>query len=457
MKSKKDMYINYERSYKKRGGRRPGWMILILMLMIGLGTATYFIIKTQTASGAGSSRDGSSPEDGALVSAAENTTDSLPAEAQGDSVKSIPIITPTLIATPSPTPTITLTPTPEVAPSDVAAGSNQTATKVEGIYVTAPTAGTDYLTHLIELADTTEINAMVIDVKDDHGKISYHMDSAMAKEIGSTTNTIADIDLLIKTLKDKNIYLIARIVAFKDPFLAEKRQDLAVKNPDGSLFRDSNGEAWVNPYKRDVWNYLAEVASEAAKAGFDEVQFDYIRFSTGLGISKADFGEESKVITKEEIITEFTKYIYETLKPLGVFVAADVYGTIINSSVDAALVGQNYVEMAKYLDYICPMIYPSHFGEGNYGIKYPDLEPYNIINKVLTVSKEKLDQIPEGEHKAIVRPWLQDFTASWIKHYKNYGAEELRAQIDGVYSVGYDEWLLWNAASNYTEEGLNKE
>jgi hypothetical protein len=328
---------------------------------------------------------------------------------------------------------------------------------VEGIYVTAPTAGTDYINHLIELADTTEINAMVIDVKDDHGKISYHMDSAMAKEIGSTTNTISDIDTLVKTLKEKDIYLIARIVAFKDPYLAEQRQDLAVKNPDGTLFRDSNGEAWVNPYKKDVWDYLAEVATEAAKAGFDEIQFDYIRFSTGQGISKADFGEEAKIISKEEIITQFTKYIYEKLNPLGVFVSADVYGTIINSSVDASLVGQNYVEMAKYLDYICPMIYPSHFGEGNYGIDYPDLEPYNIINKVLTVSQEKLAQIPEGEHKAIVRPWLQDFTATWIKHHMEYGAKELREQIDGVNSVGYDEWLLWNAASNYTEEGLNKE
>lgn len=456
MKNKQDMYIDYERTYKKwkkGGGRRPGWIILILMLIIGLGAATYFIVKTQIVSGAGKTPEHATDTSQEAASN-EDETASVPTEAQILLPTPTTVVTPTTTPTPSPAPIITAVPTPAAAMTN---SGNRVATKVAGIYVTAPTAGTDYLTKVIELVDTTEINAMVIDVKDDHGKISYHMDSALAKEIGSTTNTIADIGSLIQLLKNKNVYLIARIVAFKDPFLAEKRQDLAVKNPDGSLFRDTNGEAWVNPYKRDVWNYLAEVAKEATKAGFDEIQFDYIRFSTGLGISKADFGEEADIISKEEIITEFTRFIYEELKPLGVFVSADVYGTIINSSVDAALVGQNYVEMAKYLDYICPMIYPSHFGEGNYGIKYPDLEPYNIINKVLTVSQEKLNEIPEGEHRAIVRPWLQDFTASWITHYQKYGAKELREQIEGVYSVGYDEWLLWNAASNYTEEGLNKD
>jgi len=115
------------------------------------------------------------------------------------------------------------------------------------------------------------------------------------------------------------------------------------------------------------------------------------------------------------------------------------------------------VEMAKYLDYICPMIYPSHFGEGNYGIQYPDLEPLNIIRKALTASSEKLDQIPKDEHRAIVRPWLQDFTATWIKHHMKYGADELREQISGVYGAGYEEWLLWNAGCKYSEDGLLSE
>ncbi|HHU72199.1 MAG TPA: putative glycoside hydrolase, partial [Clostridiales bacterium] len=358
-----------------------------------------------------------------------------------------------LDTTPIPTPEPTVTPAIE-EPEETLAIIERDPVKAKGIYVTSAKANSDDFARLVNLADTTEINAMVIDVKGDTGKITYHMDSPLAKEINATTNQISDMEGLVKTLKEKDIYLIARIVAFKDPYVAEQKHEWAIKNKDGSLYRDNNDECWVNPYNHEVWDYLMEVSTKAAEIGFDEIQFDYIRFSTGKGIAEADFGEESEIKSKEDIIIEFTKYAYEKLKPLGVFVSADVYGTIISSSIDAGLVGQNYVEMAKYLDYICPMIYPSHFGEGNYGIEYPDLEPLLIVRKVLNASKEKLAQIPEDDHRAIVRPWLQDFTASWIKNYKVYGGEEVRAQIEGVYEAGYDEWILWNASTNYSVDGL---
>jgi len=328
---------------------------------------------------------------------------------------------------------------------------------VKGIYVPARSAASDKIDELISIAEDTEINAMVIDIKDDQGRISYAMDCALAKEIGADTDTISDMPSLIQKLKSKNIYLIARIVAFKDPFLAEKRPDFAIKNKDGTTYVDGNGEAWVNPYMNEVWDYLVDVASQAAAIGFDEIQFDYIRFSTSKAIAQADFGEGSAGVSKEEIITDFTKYAYEKLKPLGVYVSADVYGTIIASAVDAGSVGQNYMEMSKYLDYICPMIYPSHFGEGNFGIKYPDTEPYEIISKVLSLSVEKLKGIQGDEQHAIVRPWLQDFTATWIDHHIKYGGDEIREQIEGVYSAGYQEWILWNASSNYSEDGLVEE
>lgn len=325
---------------------------------------------------------------------------------------------------------------------------------IKGVYVTALAAGSNKLSKLIDIVEKTEVNALVIDVKDDYGKISYQMNSNLAKAIGSTTRSITNMEELIHTLKEKGIYLIARIVAFKDPHLAEKRKDLAIYNKDGSIYKDNRGEYWVNPYKKDVWDYLIEISSEAAFVGFDEIQFDYIRFSTGTGMNNVDFGKAAKSTTKEEIILEFTKFAYEKLRPLGVYVSADVYGTIINSSVDAALVGQNYVEMAKYLDYICPMIYPSHFGDGYLGVEIPDLDPYKIINKILLVSRSKLDQIPEGEHRAIVRPWLQDFTASWLNNYMTYGGLELRQQMKGVYDAGYEEWILWNSSCNYSVDGL---
>ncbi|MDF2513220.1 MAG: putative rane protein [Herbinix sp.] len=439
MRNNKDMYINYERSYKRRRrGNHKWWLVIIAaIIVIGLGFAAFYIIKTKI---------NTEKQD------IESTQEQTPKENKQNPIK---------LANNKDnqrTPQVTLSPTPTISfaneTKEVVQNGSRKPVKVKGIYVTAPVAGGDLLDELVNIADTTEINAMVIDIKDDLGKISFSMDSAIAQEIGAVSNTISDMETLVTTLKDKNIYLIARIVAFKDPYLAEQRMDLAIKNQDGSLYRDNNGEGWVNPYNREVWDYLVEIATQAAVIGFDEIQFDYIRFSTGGEISKADFGTEAKTKSKEDIIIEFTKYAYERLKPLGVFVSADVYGTIINSSIDAGLVGQNYVEMSKYLDYICPMIYPSHFGEGNYGIEHPDLEPFNIINKALIASKTKLDQIPEGIHRAVVRPWLQDFTATWIENHIVYGGKELKEQIKGVYEAGYEEWLLWNAVCNYSEDGL---
>lgn len=326
-------------------------------------------------------------------------------------------------------------------------------TKVKGIYVTGPIAGTTkQMNKLIDLVDTTELNTMVIDIKNDSGEITYKMDQELVKEIGAGVGYISDIGGLVKKLKEKNIYLIARIVAFKDPILAERKPEYAIKNKDGSLFRDNSGLCWVNPYKREVWDYLLDIAKHAVNLGFDEIQFDYIRFSTDKGIKNVDYGTEAKGKSKTEIITEFTKYSYEVLKPLGVFVSADVFGAIIQSEIDANNVGQNYVDMSQHLDYISPMIYPSHYSDGSYGIQYPDLEPYQLILASLNDSKEVLS-VMNGQ-KATVRPWLQDFTASWLKNYKKYDAKAIRDQINAVYDAGYEEWILWNGSNRYTESGL---
>lgn len=431
-----NMYIDYEKSYQRRGRKRTSTflgVIMVVVLAAFLGVGTYYAVRIKTGE--------SYPLSKKLLNTENTNRDTI--EISKDTLDE-PVITPSV----SPAGNDDAKQTEEV--------DTREPVRARGIYVTSR-AIMDKREELIKMADETEINAMVIDVKDDNGRITFKMDGTKAREIGADTNTISDIGDLLKQLKEKNIYPIARIVAFKDPYLAEKNQELAIKNKDGSLYRDNNGECWINPYEKEVWDYLIEVSSKAAEAGFMEIQFDYIRFSTGKGMSDAYFGPLAEEKTKEDIIIEFTKYAYESLKPLGVFVSADVYGTIISSSIDAGLVGQNYVEMAKYLDYICPMIYPSHFAEGNYGVEYPDLEPYKIIRKVLTASKSKLDEIPEGEHKAIVRPWLQDFTATWIRNYQVYGGLQLREQIVGVYGVGYKEWLLWNAACNYSEDGLYKQ
>ena len=156
-------------------------------------------------------------------------------------------------------------------------------------------------------------------------------------------------------------------------------------------------------------------------------------------------------------MTEFTEYAYQRLAPLGVFVSADVFGAIIGSEEDAASVGQIYGEMAGNLDYICPMIYPSHYGDGNFGLDHPDLHPYETILGALEKSSAELSLYQGEETQAIVRPWLQDFTASYLKHYKKYGDNELRQQIQAVYDAGYEEWILWNASNRYHYGGLLKD
>ena len=369
--------------------------------------------------------------------------------------------------------------------------------RVKGIYVTGAMAGTSNMDNLIALVDRTELNTMVIDVKNDEGRVVYDMDSAFVREIGAVKEYVSDMPGLIRKCKEHGIYLIARIVAFKDPFLAENRQDLALTDKNGNIFRDKSGLAWVNPYKREVWDYLLEIARQAASVGFDEIQFDYIRFSTDAGMSKVDFGEEALEQDKEDVITEFTIYAAQELHDMGVPLSADVYGVIIDSKLDASIVGQNYYEMAKHLDYISPMVYPSHYGPGNLGLAVPDAQPYETIFRSMKTSRKVLagmgreaedmqvsgndvsgnsisgnsisensasgnsmdaadpkDLVPNQEIRADVRPWVQDFTATWVKGHIRYGHEEIRAQIQAVYDAGYEEWILWNASNRYTEGGL---
>lgn len=332
-------------------------------------------------------------------------------------------------------------------------GKRPAPVKVRGIYVSGPIAGAARMDDLIDLVDRTELNAMVIDIKNDEGRVTYRMQSDQVLEVESGIGYISDIDALVAKCKEKDIYLIARIVAFRDPYLAERKPEWAVHTKDGAVFRDKNGLAWVNPYCREVWDYLVEIASQAAQAGFDEVQFDYIRFSTDVRESSVDYGPESERTDKIGIITEFTKYLYERLAPQGVYVAADVFGTVIDNKTDQEIVGQDYVRMAQYLDYICPMVYPSHYYSGSYGIAVPDADPYGTIRAAATASVDQLGALPETE-RAKVRLWLQSFTASWVPGHISYGPEQIRAQIKGARDAGYDEWILWNAAVNYQPDAF---
>ncbi len=329
--------------------------------------------------------------------------------------------------------------------------------QVKGIYISAYVAGTPAMVDkLLAEFDRTEANALVIDLKDDFGRVACGMDSPLVEEIGSAASYIEDVKGLMEKLKVHDIYVIARIPAFRDAWLGDVRPDWCVKNGDGTVFRDRDGNSWVNPYKQEAWDYLVEIGVQAGRLGFDEVQFDYVRFCTERGMKDVVFDEaDVQGRSRTDIICEFMDYAYQRLKSEGLFVSADVFGAIINSDVNANSVGQIYGELAKHVDYISPMIYPSHYGDGNYGIDHPDLQPYDTIRAALEDSKKELYFAgQDGGHLATVRPWLQDFTATWLANHISYGSAEVRAQIQAVYDAGYDEWLLWDASCHYSWDGL---
>lgn len=327
--------------------------------------------------------------------------------------------------------------------------------KVKGIYVTGPMAGSSGMDSLITLVDETELNAMVIDVKNDDGNITWKPESGSAAEIGACINYISDMQGLMVKLKEHHIYTIARIVCFKDPYLAAARPDLALKKPDGTLVTDANGLAFVNPYREETWDYLVETALTASEMGFDEIQFDYVRFPIGADADAADYGADLQTDTKEEAITGFLSYAAEKLGEKGIVFGADVFGTIIGSETDAERVGQNYKAIGGIVDVLSPMVYPSHYANGVFGLEVPDAEPYETVLRALQGSDLELQAVGE-EKRAVVRPWLQSFTASWVPGHISYEGEEIRQQIQAVYDAGYEEWILWNASNRYSADGLEE-
>lgn len=320
---------------------------------------------------------------------------------------------------------------------------------VRGIYISGPVAGDPYMEKLLTLIDETELNAVVIDVKNDEGKLTYRPNAGTALEIGACVRYVEDMPALVAELKEHNVYTIARVVAFKDPVLAKARPELALRYQNGSPVKEGGGAAWVNPCSPVVWDYLEEVSLGAADIGFDEIQFDYVRFPTGKSMDQTDYGVSGEVV-RTDVIAEFLEQVTNTLHEKNVRVSADVFGTVITNRTDGALIGQDYARLAEIVDYICPMVYPSHYASGAFGLEVPDREPYHTVLSALSGSRRALSE-QEG-----VRAWLQDFTAAWVTGHIDYGPEELRAQIQAVYDAGYTDWLLWNAKNTYTAEGLLK-
>lgn len=323
------------------------------------------------------------------------------------------------------------------------------APKVKGIYVTAYSAGGSRMEQLLALLDKTELNSMVIDIKDDTGYITYKTDNVELQQLGHPQSFIGDIHKLMERLKKHDVYPIARIVVFKDSILAKKKPGLSFVNADGSIWTNKGGDSFVNPYNEDVWKYNVDIAKEAAKLGFKEIQFDYVRFPEGFE-KRADSLKYTKSNRpRVEIIADFVKYAQAELEPLGVRVSVDIFGYA--ASVPAAEgIGQDFVKISKNVDVISPMIYPSHYSTGWFDVKDPDKNPYATIKGSMVDTNKKLN--PLGSYKPIIRPWIQDFTASWLGsgHYVKYGKQQVEDQIRALKDENVEEYLLWNANNRYT-------
>lgn len=348
----------------------------------------------------------------------------------------------------------TAAPSPSPTPAASAAlhtDPQPDAPKVKGIYVTAYSAGGARMETLLDLLDKTDLNSMVIDIKDDAGYITYKTDNAELQELGNPQPFIGDINKLMTRLKEHEVYPIARIVVFKDSVLAKKKPDLSFVNTDGSVWANKGGDSFVNPYNEDVWKYNVDIAKEAVKLGFKEIQFDYVRFPEGFE-KRADTLKYTKSDRpRVEIIADFVKYAKAELAPLGVRVSVDIFGYA--ASVPAAEgIGQDFVKISKNVDVISPMVYPSHYSTGWFDVKDPDKDPYATIKGSMVDTHKKLD--PLGSYKPVIRPWIQDFTASWLGsgHYVKYGKKQVEDQIRALKDENIDEFLLWNANNRYTAD-----
>lgn len=315
--------------------------------------------------------------------------------------------------------------------------------RVKGLYLTAYSAGNpEKMKEIIKLIDSTELNSIVIDIKDYSGNILYDSKVPLTKELDLKDVRIKDLPALLRLLRRQNIYSIARVSVFQDPQLAEKKPEWALKVKTGNLWRDKKGLAWVDPASKEVWHYVVSIAKEAARLGFDEINFDYIRFPTDGNLQNVVYTNTAE---KYEVIGDFFKYVAAAMAEEPVYISADLFGlTTEKTDGDDMNIGQRLADAVKYFDYVCPMVYPSHYPPRYMGFSNPADHPYEVVFQSVRSG------VAQAQNKrAKIRPWIQDFNIGAV-----YGGDKIRAQINAADSAGADGWILWNAANRYSDEGL---
>jgi hypothetical protein len=295
----------------------------------------------------------------------------------------------------------------------------------------------------VGIADSTEINGLVIDMKDEFG-LNYHSDSAaFRRNSGSGHGVVRDVKAMLDTLHAHSIVAIARIVVFKDPVAADVNAEWTIRRPDGTAWQDKKGMKWVDPYNRALWEYNIGVAEEMVRLGFDEIQFDYIRFPEPYKSLPKQVFPASDGRSKPDLLAAFLKTARERLNKLGVRSTADVFGFV--TTVRGPLeIGQWWEKLAPVTDVLLPMSYPSHYPRGTWGIARPNAEPYQVMKISIDTARvrDRKLGITAPEH---IRPWLQAFSLG----KPDYGAEQVQLQKQAVYDAGYDGWVLWHPGSKY--------
>ncbi|QQG46499.1 MAG: putative glycoside hydrolase [Candidatus Niyogibacteria bacterium] len=336
------------------------------------------------------------------------------------------------------------------APSQEKIQHLRTPEPTRAIYMTSWVAGTaDWRENLVKFVEETELNAVVIDIKDYSGRVSFETDDAHIKDLGSSEKRIIDIKEFIEYLHQKNIYVIGRISVFQDPYFVSKRPDLAVKKKDGSVWKDRKGLTWIDPAAKEFWAYTVLVAKASEKAGFDELNFDYVRFPSDGNMKDIKYDYWDEVTPPAEVIGDFFAYLRRELDGVGLPLSVDLFG-MVTVNYDDLNIGQVLENAALYFDYIAPMVYPSHYPPGFNNFKNPALHPYEIVHQAMTVASGRLTAASSSPSK--LRPWLQDFDLG-----ATYDAGMVRAQMQAVYDAGLTGWMVWDAGNKYTRDAYMKE
>ncbi len=327
----------------------------------------------------------------------------------------------------------------------------QTPSKVKAAYISAWVAGAPkYRDPVVKMIDETELNSIVIDVKDSTGRVSFDMPVPEIQKEGSIEKRIKNIRELTDMLHKKNIYIIGRVAVFQDPYMTKKHPEWSItKKSDGGVWKDRKGLSFLDPAKKEVQDYVVSVAKGAYEEGFDEINFDYIRYPSDGNMKDINYHLKTGE-TRSDNIEKFFKYLStEVKKEKNIPMSADLFGLTTEATDDMGI-GQVWEKALPYFDFLCPMVYPSHYPPGQMGFKNPADHPYEIINQAMLSAIAKTDKVAGDKNK--IRPWLQDFDMG-----ATYTKELIQKEFKAVYDNGLNSWMLWDPANKYTPSALELE